>query len=93
MIRSVCADQWFGDGRADLLTAIGISPGEAEQEEAAAGQMVPQGEESQDDEVECMVCFDDVPSSEASRSRCGHIFCNGCWAMHLNDRIAEGELR
>lgn len=84
-IRSTCADRWFGEDRQDLLQEIGISPEAAEDIEHPGVDL--------QDEVECMVCFEDVDVARASRSRCGHTFCNNCWAMHLSDRISEGELR
>ena len=89
IIRSTCADRWFGDERADLLREIGVSTGEAEGFEELDIACASQGET----EIKCMVCFEDVDAACASRSRCGHAFCNDCWAMHLSDRIAEGELR
>eukprot|EP01043_Picozoa_sp_COSAG02_P034185 COSAG02_NODE_2377_length_9006_cov_6.225864_5_plen_119_part_00 len=89
MIRSTCADRWFGEDRGDLLREIGVSPDEAEVIEQLDTDSPSQGEV----EIECMVCFEDVGALRASRSRCGHTFCNDCWSMHLSDRIAEGELR
>lgn len=89
VIRSTCADQWFGDGRVELLREIGVSPEEAE----ATEQSDTDSPSRADAEVECMVCFEDVEAVRAARSTCGHIFCNACWGMHLKDRIAEGELR
>jgi ariadne-1 len=83
VIRSACADRWFGDGQAELLREIGVGVGE----EREAPQ--PSGEE----EVECMVCFEDVPPAEAASNRCGHTFCSTCWGMHLADRITEGTLK
>ena len=43
--------------------------------------------------VSCMVCFDDVPPSQATRLGCEHAFCDSCWAGHFHSRIAEGQSR
>ena len=81
-IRSQCADKWFGDGRAGLLESIGVSAGQEEEKPQPAGQ----------ERVECYVCFEDKLPSEVSQNRCGHVFCNDCWALHLAETIGDGTL-
>ena len=81
-IRSQCADKWFGDGRVGLLESIGVSAGQEEEKPQPAGQ----------ERVECYVCFEDKLPSEVSQNRCGHVFCNDCWALHLAETIGDGTL-
>ena len=51
----------------------------------------PSDEGGGSDEITCLVCFCDVPRAESSpNDRCGHRFCNDCWAGHLGVQIKEG---
>ena len=34
-------------------------------------------------ELVCLVCFDDLDASSTSPLTCGHVFCSDCWSRHL----------
>ena len=31
-------------------------------------------------------------SGNSLKNRCGHVFCNDCWALHLAETIGDGTL-
>ena len=69
---------------ARLLAGWGflVSAGQEEEKPQPAGQ----------ERVECYVCFEDKLPSEVSQNRCGHVFCNACWALHLAETNGDGTL-
>ena len=64
-----------------MLAASGISEAVKRQRSAESGAS---------ELVTCGVCFDEVPHTDASASRCGHQFCNECWQGHLTCQIGDG---
>ena len=49
-----------------------------------------QMEQDADEEVECSICFDDVPPQRASALQCGHKLCNECWVDYLRTNLEVG---
>ena len=80
-IRASIANTWFDDGgRARVLEEIGEVDWEA-------GPLAPAGA------VTCGVCWGDFEPQDITGNRCGHHFCNECWARHMAAQTSEGNSR
>jgi hypothetical protein len=58
----------------------------------AVASPVELGSGGDDAEVECAICFSDVPRAESFALRCGHLFCRTCYAAHLSAQLSSGKL-
>ena len=48
------------------------------------------GADATDEGVECQVCFETVPTSEADCLSCGHRYCVTCWKAFVSTKIHSG---
>ena len=48
---------------------------------------------SDEDEIECAACWDDVPPAQAARLGCKHWFCLPCWKNHLQFKLDNEGLK
>lgn len=84
LIKTTVCEEWFEGKRAEVLSRIGESP---EQQLVLA-----RNSGGAENRMECMVCFDEFIPADISWSRCGHMFCNACWSMHIKQQITEGNV-
>eukprot|EP01113_Clastostelium_recurvatum_P043095 TRINITY_DN7072_c0_g1_i7.p1 TRINITY_DN7072_c0_g1~~TRINITY_DN7072_c0_g1_i7.p1 ORF type:complete len:954 (-),score=136.86 TRINITY_DN7072_c0_g1_i7:45-2906(-) len=42
---------------------------------------------STSDSLTCLICYDDLPASEALGLHCGHVYCRDCWGRYIADQI------
>eukprot|EP00457_Paulinella_chromatophora_P001706 gb/GEZN01001708.1/.p1 GENE.gb/GEZN01001708.1/~~gb/GEZN01001708.1/.p1 ORF type:complete len:758 (+),score=103.96 gb/GEZN01001708.1/:297-2570(+) len=43
-------------------------------------------------EVQCAVCFDDIPVSKVIPASCRHYFCKDCWQGYLESKVNDGNV-
>ena len=53
-------------------------------------QAEPGAEDDEPALIECGVCMDDCEADKISANRCGHWFCNECWATYIESEVGEG---
>jgi hypothetical protein len=45
-----------------------------------------------EEEIECSICFSDVPMSSSFALSCAHRFCTDCWSSHLAAHLSQGKV-
>ena len=74
-LRTTLVERWFDGGKAAILAEIG---------DVEAVNPALEGET-----LECQVCYESCEARDITGNRCGHFFCNECWAMHIQMQVTD----